>query len=91
MEIKPGNETTEWKAWIVGICAALALGLGHIIEVGLLSDGDGLGALEIVMLVAAVLGSIGGVSVMTNGYIKGRSIVKASAPQPVDEPPANPT
>jgi hypothetical protein len=91
-DVKPGNETTEWKAWLVGICAALALGIGHLLAVGLIPNPDGFGLFEGLALAATTLGAIGGVTVQTTNYIKGRSAVKiADKSAGGDVTPPNPT
>ena len=87
--VTPGTQTTEWKAWIVAIAGALALGIGSIVTAGLVPEGSPWHTA--LALVAAVLAAIGGVTVpvVTSKYIGARTAVKvanaavnAAAPDP---------
>jgi hypothetical protein len=77
-ELRPGNTTTEWKAWVTAICGSLAVGLASVLATGLIPDVDGFGAYKALAMVASVLAAIGGITLGTNKYIDSRTKVKVA-------------
>ena len=69
-----GQKSSEWKAWMTAVAASIAAGIGAILAAGVIDEGT---TLYVVLgVIATVAAAIGGVSA---SYIKGRSVVKASA------------
>lgn len=58
----PGKETSEWKAWLIAVCAILSLAGGYMLTTGLIVDTEGFGAFEAITLAVTVLGGISGVT-----------------------------
>jgi hypothetical protein len=74
----PGNKTSEWKAWLTGVCGSVALALGNLLALGLIKDTPGFGAFEALTLAVTILAGIGGVAVVSNKYIGGRNAIKVT-------------
>ena len=74
----PGKDTSEWRAWVLAICAALAVATGSILGSGLILDTAGFGLYEGLVMAVTILSAIAGITVPTTAYIKGRSQLKAT-------------